>query len=425
MIGKMVEHPFDTIKVRLQTQTMMQQPSPSTASSTIGTDKAIRKLFQGPFDCFRKTVRMEGVKGLYQGLPSPLLGAMMENAVLFLTYNQITDFIRQTSASSSSKEGGDVLGLSQMAMAGALSGAFVSTILTPVELIKCQVQVQQLRTGLYTTNNGMTSTKATTATTTASSGGASKKKKKEPGSKRFYTAPSPARQATTTLAAYPTLSWTNSFFTRLFYNQPSPKPASSTSSAVRQRGALSMLVHVVRESGVRGLYRGFTWTLLRESGGGAAWFGVYEATCRLMLNHALIFGSSKGWDPMQPGWVEDKRQLQPWQLMLAGGLAGIAFNGVLFPADVVKSIYQTRSISELKQLEDTMRLRDQKMYGEKTNARAWLLNRSRVWRGLVGEVYRRSGWRGFYQGLGITLTRAIPSNAVIFLTYEMLSRHLE
>lgn len=45
--GKFVEFPFDTVKVRLQTQPL-DHP-----------------IFKGPYDCFRQTVRNEGFLGLY------------------------------------------------------------------------------------------------------------------------------------------------------------------------------------------------------------------------------------------------------------------------------------------------------------------------------------------------------------------------
>lgn len=47
MVGKVVEYPFDTVKVRLQTQSV-ETP-----------------LFKGPMDCLRTTVQQEGFKGLF------------------------------------------------------------------------------------------------------------------------------------------------------------------------------------------------------------------------------------------------------------------------------------------------------------------------------------------------------------------------
>jgi len=66
----LVGHPFDTLKIRLQTQ-----PS----------DKPI---YTGLKDCFLKTIKWEGPKGLYKGMSSPLLGQMFFRAFMFLSYQQ-------------------------------------------------------------------------------------------------------------------------------------------------------------------------------------------------------------------------------------------------------------------------------------------------------------------------------------------------
>jgi ornithine carrier protein len=100
----------------------------------------------------------------------------------------------------------------------------------------------------------------------------------------------------------------------------------------------------------------------------------------------------------------EKSQLATWQLMVAGGCAGVAFNATFFPADVLKSIFQTQSNAQL-------------------GVPAGLSKRQAVYH-VVRKIYRADGVRGFYQGLGITVLRAIPSNAVIFLTFETLSSWL-
>jgi mitochondrial ornithine carrier protein len=63
---------------------------------------------------------------------------MAENAVLFLAYNQIQQSIR----SASGLKEKDSLSLQQLCVAGGLSGAIVSFVITPVELLKCRLQTQ-------------------------------------------------------------------------------------------------------------------------------------------------------------------------------------------------------------------------------------------------------------------------------------------
>ncbi|RKP10217.1 mitochondrial carrier domain-containing protein [Thamnocephalis sphaerospora] len=111
-----VGHPFDTVKVRLQTQ-----PNPP--------------LFRGPLDCVRKTVTREGVRGLFKGVYSPLMGIGICNATLFSTNE---NFRRLLQAGDPGKE----LTLSEMTLAGALSGAVLALVLCPMELVKIRMQVQ-------------------------------------------------------------------------------------------------------------------------------------------------------------------------------------------------------------------------------------------------------------------------------------------
>jgi hypothetical protein len=56
-----VGHPFDTVKVRLQTTDTSQ--------------------FKGPLDCLLQTVRKEGFTGLYKGASPPLVGWMFMDSM--------------------------------------------------------------------------------------------------------------------------------------------------------------------------------------------------------------------------------------------------------------------------------------------------------------------------------------------------------
>lgn len=42
----------------------------------------------------------------------------------------------------------------------------------------------------------------------------------------------------------------------------------------------------------------------------------------------------------------------------------------------------------------------------------------------VSTLYRQEGWRGFYAGLGTNICRAVPASAVTLMTYEMVSHFL-
>jgi hypothetical protein len=115
--------PFDTIKVRLQTQ------------------NNINKLYNSPLDCFRKTISQGGYRALYKGSSAALASVVLENSVLFTANSYCKKLIK-----SLSKKPSEELSLAQEALAGGLAGFFSSTAITPAEVIKCRLQIQD-RTG--------------------------------------------------------------------------------------------------------------------------------------------------------------------------------------------------------------------------------------------------------------------------------------
>ncbi|KAJ1737327.1 hypothetical protein LPJ72_000607 [Coemansia sp. Benny D160-2] len=114
-----VGHPLDTIKVRMQIE---------------GTS-----VFKGPMDCLTKTVRNEGILGLYKGMSSPLVGIAAVNSLLFWAYSYGKTLQTGSTAITPS--------LDQIAIAGAAAGAINSALASPVELLKVRLQVQYSAAG--------------------------------------------------------------------------------------------------------------------------------------------------------------------------------------------------------------------------------------------------------------------------------------
>jgi ornithine carrier protein len=171
-----------------------------------------------------------------------------------------------------------------------------------------------------------------------------------------------------------------------------PPPAAASSALRNLPGPWTILRDAVRVDGVRGLWLGQTGTLIRETGGSAAWFGTKELVCKLLLRRG---GGSDGDAPARP--------LHPWESALSGACAGAAYNLAFFPADTVKSTMQTEA--ELRP----------------ASAGSAGPQGQRSFVSVARELYRAGGLRGLYAGCGITVARSVPSSALIFLIYDGLS----
>jgi len=298
ILGKFVEYPFDTVKVRLQ--------SHSHHSST--------QALAGPLDAFAAAFRSpEGaLVSLYRGISAPLVGAAVETSSLFFSYRVAQDLvIANTPSLREQREQGNVkveLPFSALLACGAASGAFTSLLLTPIELIKCKMQVP----------------------------------------------------ATPHMAA------------ELVYSSSKPP------------GPLQLIRTVFRNHGLLGFWHGQLGTLIRETGGSAAWFGSYEGVKMLFLRADSSLSQ-----------ISD---VKVWQQMLAGAAAGTSYNFVFYPADTIKSRMQTATVDTVgaKQLSFVATGR---------------------------QIWRDQGLRGYYRGCGITVFRAAPSSAIIFSIYEALRRY--
>jgi ornithine carrier protein len=75
--------------------------------------------------------------GLYRGISAPLVGAAAETSSLFFFERMGRETIYKSGLCSRDK----VLPLPALWFTGAFSGAFTSFVLTPIELVKCKIQV--------------------------------------------------------------------------------------------------------------------------------------------------------------------------------------------------------------------------------------------------------------------------------------------
>jgi mitochondrial ornithine carrier protein len=94
-------------------------------------------------DCFTQSIKADGFFGLYRGISAPLLGAALETSSLFFFERLGREALFETGLAPREQ----ALPLSALWFTGAFSGFFTSFVLTPVELVKCKIQVPETATG--------------------------------------------------------------------------------------------------------------------------------------------------------------------------------------------------------------------------------------------------------------------------------------
>jgi len=113
----LVGQPFDMVKVRLQT-------------AKDGT-------YTGAMDVVRKTMAKDGVKGFYKGMSSPLVGVTPMFAVSFWGYAMGKNLVYAATSGSPDR----LLGLGELATAGAFSAVPMAFVAAPVERVKVLLQI--------------------------------------------------------------------------------------------------------------------------------------------------------------------------------------------------------------------------------------------------------------------------------------------
>ncbi|KAM0914774.1 hypothetical protein ACQ4PT_011289 [Festuca glaucescens] len=270
-----VGHPFDTIKVKLQSQPC---PAPGQLPK-----------YAGALDAVKQTVAAEGPRGLYKGMGAPLATVAAFNALLFTVRGQMEALLRS--------EPGAPLTVNQQVVAGAGAGLAVSFLACPTELIKCRLQAQS-----------------------------------------------------------------------------SLAEAGAISAAALPKGPMDVARHVMKDAGLKGLFKGLVPTMGREIPGNAIMFGVYEAVKQYMAGGP------------------DTSNLGQGSLILAGGLAGGALWLTVYPTDVVKSVIQVDDYKKPR-------------YSGSIDA--------------LKKIVAAEGVKGLYKGFGPAMARSVPANAATFVAYEI------
>jgi solute carrier family 25 carnitine/acylcarnitine transporter 20/29 len=110
--GTIAGYPFDTVKVRLQTQTLNH------------------RLYAGSLDCFIKIAKQESILGFYKGMSSPMIGVAIMNGIVFSVQNISKGLFTNPDTYTA------------LAITGAMAGCVQSFLCSPIELVKTRLQMQ-------------------------------------------------------------------------------------------------------------------------------------------------------------------------------------------------------------------------------------------------------------------------------------------
>lgn len=268
--------PFDTTKVRLQ-------------SAPEGT-------YSGAVDVVKRLMKNEGFSGFYKGTLTPLIGVGACVSVQFAVNEEMKRYFESKSSTVENRAG---LGYGQLYVCGGAAGLANSFLASPIEQIRIRLQTQ------------------------------------------------------------------------------------TEASAVKLLGPIDAVKKIVSLGGIgHGLFRGLVPTIIREVHGMGMYFMAAEACIKQEMQKMN----------------KTRSEVQSWHVCCYGGVAGVAMWLSVYPIDVIKSRFQTDSLSP----------KDRRFTS-------------------IMQCYRETvanGYKGIFKGFTPTLLRAVPVNAITFLAFDYSRRLL-
>jgi solute carrier family 25 carnitine/acylcarnitine transporter 20/29 len=117
--GIIAGHPFDTVKVRIQTQPTIYN--------------------HGTFSTLLKIIKNENIMGLYKGMATPVAGVGFLSAICFGVYGNSLRAIESWRGQPRTK----TQYFTDVFLAGCVSGTIVCFVAAPSDLIKIKLQLQE------------------------------------------------------------------------------------------------------------------------------------------------------------------------------------------------------------------------------------------------------------------------------------------
>ncbi len=158
------------------------------------------------------------------------------------------------------------------------------------------------------------------------------------------------------------------------------------------KGPYDALEKIVHSNGISGLYRGFICTAWREIPAFGLYFATYDYVRETVTTILRTSPAISDNDEDVVSSIE-KNSSQEWAASaLAGGFSGALTWAAIYPFDVIKTRIQTTPLNTP-------------------------IERRRITY-MFHTLWKEHGIKYFFRGLGVTLLRAFPVNAIIFPVYE-------
>ncbi|ODV98591.1 hypothetical protein PACTADRAFT_64731 [Pachysolen tannophilus NRRL Y-2460] len=147
-------------------------------------------------------------------------------------------------------------------------------------------------------------------------------------------------------------------------------------------GPLDCFKKIYQKNGTRGIFKGIFPTLIREGHG----IGIYFMTFEALIKNDMVKNNIS------------RKEIPSWKLCLFGATAGYSMWCTAYPIDVIKTKLQSDNLNNPKY---------------KTSLH------------VIKDIYKTTGYRGFFKGFVPTLLRAAPANAITFQVFELTMRLLD
>ncbi|KAH7407575.1 mitochondrial carrier domain-containing protein [Cadophora sp. MPI-SDFR-AT-0126] len=156
-----------------------------------------------------------------------------------------------------------------------------------------------------------------------------------------------------------------------------PSTGRAVAASYQNKGTWKTAKNIVKHRGFAGLYSGFNLHLLRDTLGTAIYFMTYESSKQLLTSY-------RG----------DKSPTNPFAVVVAGGLCGVASWALIYPIDSAKSIYQRNCLTHCK--------------GEKVKKAPKI------------QFFNKR----MYRGLGVSMGRSCVVNSIFFSAFEFIKKQI-